>query len=79
MLQSCGPPLPIHRPGRFSFKLLLTFVDQCVGAPSCMKMSLFEFLSLPNLRMNLVLEVSMNFSFSSTRYHNLSSFQLENS
>ena len=40
MLQSCGPPLSIHRPGRFSFNHLLTFVDQRVGDPSCMKMRL---------------------------------------
>ena len=37
MLQSCGLPLPIHRLGRFSFNQLHTLVDQCGGAPSCMK------------------------------------------
>ena len=52
MLQPCGLPLPIPRPGRFPFNQLRTFVDQCGGAPSCMKMCSFEFLSLPNLRMN---------------------------
>ena len=54
MLQSCAPPLPIHRPGRFSFNQLRTFVDQWGGAPSCMKICSFECLSLTNLRMNRV-------------------------
>ena len=57
MLQSCGPPLAIPRPGRFSFKQLRTFVDQCGGAPSCMKMCSLEFLSLPNLRINRVYRI----------------------
>ena len=57
MLQSCGPPLPIHRPGRFSFNLLSTFVDHCGGVPSCMKMCSFEFLSPANLRTNLVYRI----------------------
>ena len=48
-------PLPIHRPARFSFNHLLTSVDQSVGAPSYMKMSLFKFSSLQNLRINWVL------------------------
>ena len=58
MLQSCGPPLLIHRPGRFSFNQLRTFVDQCGGAPSCMMTCSFEFLSLPNLRMNRVYRIT---------------------
>ena len=44
ILQSCGPPLRIHRPGRFSFNQLRTFVDQYGAALSCMKMCSFEFL-----------------------------------
>ena len=49
------PPLPIHRSGRFLFNHLLTFVNQRVDALSCVKMSLFELLSLSKLRMNLIL------------------------
>ena len=57
MLLSCGPSLPIHRLGRFSFNQLLIFVDQCGGASSCMKMCSFEFLGLPNLCMNQVYRI----------------------
>ena len=31
--------LPTHPPGRFSFNHLHIFLDQCRGAPFCMKMS----------------------------------------
>ena len=57
MLQSCGPALPIPRPGRFSFNQLRTFVDQCGGAQSGMKTCSFEFLSLLNFRMNQVYRI----------------------